>query len=720
MKPIFLLTSMLLCISSLLAQSRLSVLVKDAADRRPLVGANVYFDSLQIGASTNGAGLAQIENIPTGQHRLLVSYVGFQTSQKQLYFPNESLKQPLIILLESAPFSSDQIVVTSTRNNSIAAKTPVRIEVLGKEEVNEEIAIRPGNVSKFLGESSSIITQQTSAVSGAVSFRLQGLPARYTQILKDGFPDFSGLASGFSPLQIPPLDLKQIEITRGSYSTLFASGAVAGIVNLVSRKPSDKPRLDLLLNQSTHQGRDISSFYSAQYGKAGLTFLASQSLQNAEDVDGDGFSDIPQFRQTTLNPRLFYDLSKTTSLMVGLTSFFEDRSGGDMHVLEQGADSVHVYAEKYATKRLGLNLRFQKQWTDSAAFTLKTSFQNFKQQAAFPGSWFSGTQNYGFAEASYFKPFGTHQVVAGASLIHNDFNQSQKQHSRLYDNRFTTAGLFVQDDWEFATGWMAHAGLRWDYWNGEQSFFLPHGALLYTVGPNIKLRLSGGMGYSVPTLYSVAPQHSYFTYNIHSGFSAEPEKSRDVAFDATYRFASGEFSLSVNQALYATWMEQAQFALPDANGSFTFVRGPLNARGAETHLILNIDELEVFADYTFTDVQRTILNKNESLPFTPKNKLNITTTFEQEGSWRTGLEAFYTGEQVLPDGGKGRPYYFFGLMFEKMFDKFSLILNVENILDERQSKYETMVQPPLDNPHFKDIYMPIDGRVANLVLWMKL
>lgn len=707
-------------ITSVIGQNKITVLVENSDDRQPLIGANVYFDSLQIGASTDANGRAFIDQIPNGQHTLIVSYIGFQTKKLVLDFPRKDQQQLLTVLLEPAPFSSKQIVVTSTRNNSVLEKTPVRIQVLGKEEVNEEIGILPGNISKFLGESSSIITQQTSVASGAVSFRLQGLPARYTQLLKDGFPDFSGLASGFSPLQIPPLDLQQIEITRGSYSTLFANNAVAGIVNLISRKPTKKPQLDVLFNRTNRQGKDISSFYSAQYGKTGLTLLASQSLQNAVDVDDDDFSDLPQFRQTTINPRLFYDFDETTSLMIGLTSFFENRSGGDMHVLKNGIDSAHVYSEKYATKRLGLNLHFQKRWSDSASITFKSSFQNFNQTATFPTTYFNGQQNYTFAEASYFRPFKHHKPVAGISITHQNFKQQNEMFSRLYDNRSTTVGVFAQDDWTFMSRWTLHGGLRWDYRSDRRSFLLPHAALLFNARQNLKLRLSGGFGYSVPALYDLAPDKAYYTYQIDSLINLHAERSRDLSFDATWRFHQGELALSLNQVFYVTWIDNAQFSSSHTDlAPLHFFSAPLSAKGAETHMILNLDEAELFVDYNYLDVRRNLDGNKENLPFTPHHKLNLTATYEQEGSWRTGVEGFYTGEQLISNGEKGRSYFIMGLMFEKKFKYFSLIFNVENLFDKRQSKYEKTVYITNGAPQFKEIYMPLEGRVANLALWFQ-
>ena len=704
------------------AQNKLQVLVKSSDDGQPLTGANVYFDSLQIGASSDDRGFAYISNIPDGRHLLIVSYVGFQTKKMPLVFPLKKRTERLTILLEPAPFSSEQIVVSSTRNNSIVARAPVRIQVLGKEEVREETAIQPGNLSKFLGESSSIISQPTSLINGLIRFRLQGLPARYTQILKDGFPDFGGLEQGFSALQIPPLDLRQIEIMRGSFSPLYANGAVAGMINLISKKPTPQPHFELILNRTDKQGTDISSFFSTTSGKLGLTLLASQSLQKAIDVNHDGFSDFPQLKQTTLNPKLFYNFGSGTSLMIGLTSFFEVRRAGDMQAVQQKFNTEHFAFEEYSTKRLGLNVLFKRTFKDSSRLKIKSSWHNVQQTALFTTSLFSGHQTFNFNEISYFKPRGKHKFIGGLTLTSDSFHQQKEDLRNLYDYRFKTVALFVQDDWQIAPQWTLHGALRWDYRDKKNAFFLPHAAILFNPNPYLNFRISGGLGYYLPTLNGVFPHDVFYTFKISKSTKLHAEKSQDMAIDATYHLLWKEWALSLNQAVYATRVKGAQFAEFEPAGAFLWsdYDASLFARGAETHLVLNTEDFEFFIDYNFVKVEKSFADFKGLLPLTPKHKLNFTATYEKAGNWRSGIEAFYTGKQLLEDGTQTGDYFIFGLMFEKKLKYFSAILNIENVLDERQSKHEQLVTLQHGVPSFKTPYMPNEGRVINLALWFQL
>ena len=98
----------------------------------------------------------------------------------------------------------------------------------------------------------------------------------------------------------------------------------------------------------------------------------------------------------------------------------------------------------------------------------------------------------------------------------------------------------------------------------------------------------------------------------------------------------------------------------------------------------------------------------------------MTLTYEVEQNWRTGVEAFYTGRQYISNNKQTRDFWTIGFMVQKMFKKFSIIGNVENLFDVRQSKYEQIVNQPYNNPTFKPIYAPLDGRVANIALEFKI
>ena len=81
----------------------------------------------------------------------------------------------------------------------------------------------PGDIAMLLNETAGLRVQVTSPSLGAASLRVQGLRGRYTQLLADGLPLYGGQSGSIGLLQIPPMDLGQVEIIKGVASSLFGS-----------------------------------------------------------------------------------------------------------------------------------------------------------------------------------------------------------------------------------------------------------------------------------------------------------------------------------------------------------------------------------------------------------------------------------------------------------------------------------------------------------------
>lgn len=138
----------------------------------------------------------------------------------------------------------EEVLIRSTRSRRSIANLPTRVEVISGEELAEKGNMKPGDIRMLLNETTGIQTQQTSATSYNSSIRIQGLDGKYTQLLKDGYPLYSGFSGGLSLLQIVPLDLQQVEVIKGSSSTLYGGGAIAGLVNLISKTPGEERELN--------------------------------------------------------------------------------------------------------------------------------------------------------------------------------------------------------------------------------------------------------------------------------------------------------------------------------------------------------------------------------------------------------------------------------------------------------------------------------------------
>ncbi|MFQ6675410.1 MAG: TonB-dependent receptor domain-containing protein [Fidelibacterota bacterium] len=702
-------------------QNTFEALVKDENTGDALQGVDVFFRTLGVGGTTDREGIVKITGVPDGSFTVSFSYIGYKPYQTVLSFPRAKPEKILTVLLTPEAVHLRPVTVTTTRTGNRIDDTPVRVEVLGREEVNEEVAIRPGNIAKLLGEASGVQVQQTSASSGNVSFRLQGLPGKYTQLLKDGFPVYSGFLSGLSLLQIPPLDLDRVEVIKGSLSSFYGGDAIAGIVNLISRAPSRHPEWFLLLNMTHKGGRDISTYYSRGNGKMGLTLLASRNTQKGVDVDGDGFTDLPEFQQVSLGPRFFYAINETTSLIAGLSSTLEDRRGGDLAAIEKSSDSLHTFIEENRSTRVTSQLKLEKRKGRNQRLTFKNSVSYFRRHFSTATRLFSGTQLFTYSEVSGLRKTGYHDTVLGINVVTETTVTKRSREESMGAGGTFTAGMFVHDSWRVRPRVTLQAGIRADYHSDYGLLSMPSLSLLHKFSDTFYIRAGGGFGYRTPSLLGEETRGEPYPTLSHAAGTLRPESSRGETLDINYRsIISGRISLTLNQAFYHTRVNHALIPEPDslARGVLLLenARGPLETGGMDTNIHITWDELEMFADYTYTRARKGYDPGKPDLELTPRHKLNITLSFEEEGVWRAGMEAFYTGKQVRSDQTQTPAYWTIGAMAQKYYRRFSIIANVENVFDVRQSRYEDVVLPPYRDPVFRELWAPLDGTVANVAL----
>lgn len=201
------------------AQSDLKGTVIDAHSREAILGVNIIIQGTNIGTATDINGTFNLRNVPTGKQIIRFSHIGYKEYEIEMEIPYNG--DNLEIGLESELEEIEEVFVNATRSSRTIDAEPTRVEVIAGEEIDEKISMDPSNISMMLNESTGIQVQQTSAASANNTFRIQGLDGRYTQLLRDGYPLFGGYSGSLSIVQIPPLDLKQIEIIKGSTSTLY-------------------------------------------------------------------------------------------------------------------------------------------------------------------------------------------------------------------------------------------------------------------------------------------------------------------------------------------------------------------------------------------------------------------------------------------------------------------------------------------------------------------
>lgn len=240
---IILLAVLLAAASATFAQNSFRAIIKNEETKEAVSGATVSVKETQITATSGENGKIALDNIPDGEQIIEIFSAGYETKEIKLAFPLTNSQEQVIFIKVNNDVG--EVIISSTRTGREIDDVPTRVEAIDEEEIDEKISMRPANVSMVLHESTGIQVQQTSATSATQVVRIQGLDGRYTQLLKDGFPAFGGFSGSLSILDIPPLDLKQVEIIKGPSATFYGGGAIAGVVNFISKEPTEKPSAEV-------------------------------------------------------------------------------------------------------------------------------------------------------------------------------------------------------------------------------------------------------------------------------------------------------------------------------------------------------------------------------------------------------------------------------------------------------------------------------------------
>jgi len=706
-----------------IAQNTFKAEIKDAESKEVLTGATATLQGTAVGSSADQNGYIEIKNIPNGKQIIIFRYMGYQERTDTIIFPHDQT-EPLEILLTPEGEEMEEVIVSSTRSSRSIDNLPTRIEAISGEELEEKGNMKPGEIRMMLNESTGIQTQQTSATSYNSSIRIQGLDGKYTQILRDGLPLYAGFSGGLSLLQIVPLDLMQVEVIKGASSTLYGAGAIAGLVNLISKAPKEKKELSFMINGTSALGLDASGFFSQKFKKVGTTIFTSYNLGTPYDPAKIGFTAIPKYKRYTFNPKLFIYFNDKTTLNMGINSTVEDRIGGDIKYIENGGDSTHSYFEKNKTNRLSTQIGLDHKINEKSKFSFKNSISYYDRTIEIPSFQFSGIQLSSFSEANYNRKSEKSEWISGVNIWTDKFSQNKFDNAKVVDYNYTTIGAFFQNTWNATDKFLLETGFRGDYQNKYGFFALPRISALLKVNPKLSVRLGGGLGYKTPNVFTEDAERIQFRNVLPIDVSqTKAEHSVGGNFDINYKTPlNDKIFFSINTLLFYTQVKSPLILVPTPAGLFEFQQpdGFIDTKGVESNIKLKYSDFKLFIGYTFADVKQHYNGIETNFPLVAQHRLNNVLMYEIEEKLKVGLEAYYFSPQKLNDGTTGQDYWISGLMVEKLWERFSVFINFENFLNTRQTRFDTIYTGSISNPKFRDIYAPVDGFVVNGGLKIKL
>jgi outer membrane receptor for ferrienterochelin and colicins len=686
------------------AQERGTVTVFVRGPDGPLAGATIVSRATVIHADHRGVARF---SLTAGTHVFRVERAGYASADIGLVLPT-ARDTTLVVTLQEALVHGTPIYVHTTRGERLVEEEPLRVEVITREEIEEKLLMTPGSIAMLLNEAAGVRVQETNPAIGGASVRIHGLSGRYTQILVDGLPLHGYGAGALGPLQIPPADLRQVEVIKGAASALYGGATLGGVINLISRLPEEGR--EVITNRTSRGGTDLVLWSSDIFGdRWGYTLLGGLHAQDQMDIDGDGWAELPRFRRVLARPRFFWgDGANRAMLTAGFMA--ESRTGGGF------VPGGVPHAEASETRRLdgGGTSRFLLR--EALHVDVRASGTRATHERRIGRRVEEDVRTTGFAEAVLRGRAIGHQWVVGTALQYEALSADGVDPLLSFEH--ITPAFFAQDEIEVARWLALSLSGRIDAHSEHGAFFSPRGAVLLGPFGAWTVRLAAGSGFLAPTPLVEEVGEVGLT-RIAPPDGVRPEHARSIAADLGALAGPVEFNATLFNSLVRDAIAFVE-PLEPGPGRLRNLAGSVRTTGTELVLRVRSEGAGVTAYHSFVHATEPIEIPGRRLlvPLTPQHSAGVIAMIEDEDWGRVGVEAYYTGRQRLandPYAEWAEPYTLLGVLIERRIGPVRIFVNAENLTNVRQTQVAPLVrpQPTTTGRWTTDVWAPLEGRIVN-------
>ena len=493
----------------------------------------------------------------------------------------------------------DPLVVTGTRTAQRLSETPIRTEVLGARELGLSAARTFADAIELLPGAR---VENNCQNCGTSEVLLLGLEQKYTQLLFDGVPLFSGLASVYGIDQIPTLFVDRIEVVKGGGSAMYGSGAVGGVINLIARRPAQSG--GVVEARGDRVGGASATTFGAVLDQVApdnrWLFSAYGQTSRADPVDlnADGFSDLTRKRLHVAGFRHVHRVGPgELRLEYGRTEEF--RRGGNRFEL---VDHLADISERIDTRRDAATVSWSVSRRDDWDGQVVAGFARIDRQTFYGGLFGRGADEalvpesslgagdndqafldrgyrrvgevaqdqYGFTknwvwslDTQFNREFGPHLLSVGAQYYRERITDLVPVSSFVTEYPIVgddvsgdSVAVFAQDQWRLNERWTFVAGVRADRNSElERPVVSPRLNLKWQASRELVLRATYATGFRAPQPFDEDLHIELIAGDRTKTRQAKelgPEKSRSMLLSAEYKPEFADGRLAIESTLFLT------------------------------------------------------------------------------------------------------------------------------------------------------------------------
>jgi len=524
----------------------MSISGKVTSNGEALPYVNIYLKGTVKGAVTNENGDYRIKQVKAGDYTLVASFTGFKNQERQITIEDQSIS--VNFHLEETE-SLDEVVITGTLKPVSRLDSAVPVEIYTPVFLKQNPT---PNIFEALQNVNGVRPQINCNVCNTGDIHINGLEGPYTLVLIDGMPIVSGLSTVYGLSGIPNSLIEQIEIVKGPASSLYGSEAVGGLINIITKLPENTSKLSLDGFVTGWGETNLDIGYKAALGKNThiLTGVNYFNYSNPIDNNHDNFTDVTLQDRISIFQKWSFDRKSKKPFSLAGRYFYEDRWGGEMQWNKSHRGGSEVYGESIYTSRFELIGQYQLPIAEKINFQF--SYSDHDQNSVYGDMPYLAQQRIGFGQFIWDKTFKNHDVLLGAALRYNYYNDNTT--ATVTADEVAIPSLFAQDEIKIDSKQNLLLGARFDYDKRHGGIFTPRLAYRFKPTEQDIIRLNAGTGFRVVNLFT--EEHAALT------------GARDVIIEETLK-PEQSFNVNLNY-LKKIYTKSGMMFTVDASAWYTY------------------------------------------------------------------------------------------------------------------------------------------------------
>jgi len=714
--------------------------------------ATVSIKNSPVGVTSGLDGSYFLKNLEPGKHVVVVSHVGHISEKREVLV--KAGETTTVNFLMSSSALLDEIVVTGTMKPTFVSSSPVKIDVVTSEQFDLYL---PSAASSII-ESVQLVNGVQEVIDCGVcytnSISVNGLPGTYTAILMDGTPIYGSLASVYGLNGIPNMIIDRFEVIKGPNSTLYGSDAVAGVINVITKNPSEQPMFSADVMTTTMEEVFANLAFAPELGKSnGYIGLNVNYVNNYQDINDDGFGDGVNTDVISLFSKFNIYRPGDKIFTIAAKYYYEDRRNGvEDFVKDRGyrqlRGSDEIYGESIYTNRVELFGTYALNTSES--MKIDYSLSNHLQDSYYGSERYEASQQIAFANFTWSFDHKNHDFLIGSTLRYDAYDDTTVATEIKDDdgdvinnpNNQFVPGIFGQDEFRASEKITALGGLRLDYHNQHGLIAAPRLNLKYKSSDWTTFRFNFGTGFKVVNLFTEDHAFVLGQRDVVILEDLEPERSYNFSlnYNQVYTGLGGSGSLDM-EAFYThftnkiipNYDEQGLIIYENTDG-WARTMGVSASINHNFRFPLSFNLGVNFLNSTQTEEDENGVPVTEYLVLAPRMSGVFTANYRLPNQRITfAYTAQYTGVMALPEvydldangvpldtprPTQSEPFSLHQLQVTKVFsNNYTLYLGVNNLFNyvQRESQlvgYDDPNYAPGFSPYFDTsyVYAPNHGR----------